>query len=113
MPPTKDKPEIPPHTKWGIRVTAVIILLLMAMIIKNCMGSFIYGVLTEQEQQNEYYEIGYSQGVRSAQGLEKTPEPEIENPLLRKFYHKGYREGWDSVNARKKMDSGEPEKLNQ
>ena len=50
----KEKPEIPLHTKWGIRVTAVIILLITAMIIKNCMGSFRYGISTEQEMQKQY-----------------------------------------------------------
>jgi len=97
----KEKPAIPPHTKWGIRVTAVIILLITVMIIKNCMGSFMYGVSTEQEQQKEYYELGYSHGVQKAQGLKQAQEPETENLLLRKLYRKGYRDGWDSVQASK------------
>jgi hypothetical protein len=113
MEPSKEKPEIPLHTKWGIRVTAVIILILTVMIIKNCMGSFIYGVLTEQEQQNQYYEIGYSHGVRRAQGLEQAPEAKTENPLLRKLYHKGYRDGWDSVQASKKKTPDETPKTRQ
>lgn len=94
---TQKKPEIPPHTKWGIRVTTVIILLITVMIIKNCIGSFMYGVSTEQEQQNQYYELGYSHGMQKAQGKEKTAEPETENLLLKKLYRKGYRDGWDSV----------------
>lgn len=93
----EEKPEIPLHTKWGIRVTVVVILLITVMIIKNCMGSFISGVSTEQQKQNEYYELGYSHGAQKAQGLEQAPEPETENLLLRKLYRKGYRNGWDSV----------------
>ena len=100
---TQEKPEIPLHTKWGIRVTAVIILLITVMLIKNCMGSFMYGVSTEQELQKEYYELGYSHGMLKAQGLEKPPEPETENLLLRKLYLKGYRDGWDSVQPAKKQ----------
>jgi hypothetical protein len=103
--PTEKKPEIPQHTKWGIRGTAVIILLLTAMIIKNCMGSFMYGVSTEQELQKQYYEIGYSHGIQKAQGLEKPAEPETENLLLRKLYRKGYRDGWDSVQPAKKTQT--------
>jgi len=99
---TQEKPGIPPHTKWGIRGTAVILLLLTAMIIKNCMGSFMYGISTEQELQKQYYEIGYSHGIQKAQGMDKPAEPETENLLLRKLYRKGYRDGWDSAQPAKK-----------
>jgi hypothetical protein len=95
----QEKPEIPLHTKWGIRITAIIILILTALIIKNCLGSFMYGVATEQELQKQYYELGYSQGKRKAQGLERDAEPGTDNLLLRKLYHKGYRDGWDSAKA--------------
>lgn len=108
MPSMKEKPEIPLHTKWGIRVTTVVILLITVMILKNCIGSFMYGVSTEPEQQKQYYELGYSHGIRKAQGLEQSPEPETENLLLRKLYRKGYRDGWDSVQSnRKAMEPGE------
>jgi len=100
----KEKPEIPRHTKWGIRVTTVIIVIIIVLIIKNCMGSFMYGVSTEQELQKQYYELGYSHGAGKAQGLERSPEPETENLLLRKLYRKGYREGWDSIRKGKKRE---------
>ena len=102
---TQEKPGIPPHTKWGIRGTVVILLLLTAMIIKNCMGSFMYGISTEQEQQKQYYEIGYSHGIQKAQGLDKPAEPETENLLLKKLYRKGYRDGWDSAQPAKKAQT--------
>ena len=102
---TQEKPGIPPHTKWGIRGTAVIILLLTVMLIKNCIGSFMYGVSTEQELQKQYYEIGYSHGMQKAQGMEKATEPETENLLLKKLYRKGYRDGWDSVQPAKKVQT--------
>lgn len=99
MVPGKDKPEIPLHTKWGIRITALIILVLTVTIIKNCMGSFRYGISTDLEQQKQYYELGYSHGVQKAQGLEPLSPPESSNLLLRKLYRKGYRDGWDSVRS--------------
>ena len=101
----QEKPGIPPHTKWGIRGTAVILLLLTAMIIKNCMGSCMYGISTEQELQKQYYEIGYSHGIQKAQGMDKPAEPETENLLLRKLYRKGYRDGWDNVQPAKKAQT--------
>jgi hypothetical protein len=90
-----EKPEIPLHTKWGIRVTAIIILFLSVLIIKNCMGSIRYGVSTEQELQKQFYDLGYSHGIQKARGLPETEKPETENLLLKKLYKKGYREGWD------------------
>ena len=98
----KIKPNIPPHTKWGIRVTVIIILLITATIFRNCIGSFKYGVSTQQEQQKTYYDLGYSHGRQKAQGLKQMPEPETDNLLLRKLYRKGFRDGWDSFQAEKK-----------
>lgn len=98
---SEKKPEIPLHTKWGIRVTAVIILLITVTIVRNCIGSFMYGVSTEQVQQKEFYELGYSHGIQKAKGLKQAPEPQTENLLLRKLYRKGYRDGWDSIQAGK------------
>ena len=100
-----EKPEIPPHTKWGIRVTTVIIILLTAMIIKNCFGSFIYGVSTKQDQQKQYYEIGHQHGIQKAQGTDNFAEPVTDNPLLRKLYLKGFRDGWDSFQQIKKVQT--------
>ena len=96
------KPEIPSHTKWGIRVTTVIIILISIMIIKNCVGSVFYGVTTKQELQIQYYELGYSHGVQKARGLEIPPDPEIDNLLLKKEFSKGFRNGWDSVQTKRK-----------
>lgn len=99
--PTGKKPEIPLHTKWGIRITAVIILLITVTIVRNCIGSFRYGISTEEVLLKEYYELGYSHGVQKAQGLEQSPEPQTDNLLLHKRYQKGYRDGWDSIQAGK------------
>ncbi|MFC1837555.1 hypothetical protein ACFLYW_02615 [Thermodesulfobacteriota bacterium] len=92
----QEKPEIPLHTKWGIRVTAVILLFLTVLIIKNCTESVKYGVSTEQEQQKQFYDLGYSHGRQKAAGMPKTDEPETDNLLLKKMYRKGYRDGWDN-----------------
>ena len=107
----QNTPEIPLHTKWGIRITAVIILLLTALIVKNCLGSFRYGVATEEKLQKQYYDLGYSHGRQKAQGLEKEAEPETDNLLLRKLYRKGYRDGWDSIKPDGEMPdtTGPPE----
>ena len=99
----EEKPKIPPHTKWGIRITVIIILLITLTVFKNCIGSFKYGISTEQEQQKIYYDLGYSHGRQKAQGLEQMQEPQTENLLLRKLYRKGFRDGWDSAQSGTKM----------
>ena len=110
----QEKPEIPRHTKWGIRITTVIILLIIVMIIKNCVGSFMYGTSTEEKLQNEFYELGYSHGQQKAKGMEKPAEPETENLLLKKLYRKGYRDGWDSFQqVKKKQTESEHPKTDQ
>jgi hypothetical protein len=65
----------------------------------------MYGVSTEQEQQNLYYELGYSHGMQKAKGMEKSAEPDTENLLLKKRYRKGYRDGWDSVQPGKESQT--------
>ncbi len=78
------------------------------------MGSFMYGVSTEQELQKQYYELGYTHGTQKVQGMKKPTEPETENLLLRKLYRKGYRDGWDSIQpAKKTQNSSEPPKTSQ
>ena len=74
----------------------------------------MYGVSTEQELQKQYYELGYSNGLQKAQGLELPPAPETENLLLRKLYRKGYRDGWDSAQSNKKaIAPADPPKTDQ
>ena len=107
----KKKPEIPSHTKWGIRVTTVIIILISVMIIKNCVGSVFYGVSTKKEMQVQYYKLGYSHGIQKARGLDVPLEPEIDNLLLKKNYRKGYRNGWDSVQAAEQKAAAESSKI--
>ena len=65
----------------------------------------MYGVSTEQEQQKQYYEIGYSHGRQKAQGMDKPAELETENLLLKKLYRKGYRDGWDNAQPAKKAQT--------
>lgn len=94
--------DIPPHTKWGIRISGIIILLISILVIKNCVGSIRYGISTDQAMQKQFYDLGYSHGMQRAQGHEKQPAPETGNLLLQKRYRQGFRDGWDSAQRDKK-----------
>lgn len=90
--------DIPLYTKIGARVTAVIIIILTVVILKNCVGSIIYGTNTDQKTVGHYYTLGYEDGAERARSKTNaaTP-PDIDNPLLKKSYQRGFRAGWDAV----------------
>lgn len=89
--------KIPVYTKVGIRVTIVLMLILASLMLKNCVSSFIYGANTENEAIEYYYNQGFSAGVDQTKRPAAGNELQINNPLLQKAYHKGFREGRDSL----------------
>lgn len=88
--------KLPLYTRIGARVTAIIILALTILIIKNCVGSIQYGISTTDNDIKYYYNLGYSAGTNQTESQKQFTEPVINNPLLQKTYHKGFRDGWDS-----------------
>lgn len=109
---TEDK-KIPLYTKIGARVTAVIIIILSVVILKNCVSSIIYGTSTDKSAIEYYYTLGYEDGTERARSKTTTAFPDIENPLLKKAYQRGFRAGWDSVKTEippPGTGKGDPEK---
>ncbi len=92
----KEKNEIPLYTKIGTQVTTLIIIILGFFLIKNCVGSFIYGPQTSQQQLAYFYRLGYETGISKNE-----KNRQIDNPLLLKTYRKGYRDGRDKANQAK------------
>lgn len=91
----KKEKGIPFYTKVGWVVAWVTMLIIVAMIVRNCVGSVIYGRITGQETAEQYHDIGVADGLAGTPA--KMSEPVFENPVLRKAYNKGYREGMDAV----------------
>ena len=89
--------DIPRYTKIGIRITALLMLLMIIMMTKNCVDSLQYSSSTDNKTIEYYYRIGYAEGVRNTQGKKDLWEPDLHNPLLKKSYHKGFRDGWDAA----------------
>ena len=88
--------EIPLYTKIGVRVTMILLLFLGAMLIKNCVGSFFYAS-TDEVTLDQYYQQGFQAGrKKAAEGLQEI-ELEFASPLHKKYFHKGYRAGWDTA----------------
>ena len=100
---TKDD-KIPLYTSVGIKVTAILLLILGLMILKNCVSSIIYGTATDDRTIQQYYEMGYIAGEKQARKEATEQKPQIDNPLLNKAYHRGFREGWDAQQPHKTLE---------
>lgn len=87
------KTEIPLYTKIGWGLAWVFMLGFGAMILRNCATSVIYGLKTDKQTVDSYYQAGVNDGS-SGQGENLRGEAE-ENSILRKAYVKGYRDGVD------------------
>ncbi|MEW6221113.1 MAG: hypothetical protein AB1634_16485 [Thermodesulfobacteriota bacterium] len=92
-----DTTEIPAYTKWGARLTTLVMLLLAFFLLKNCAVSLVYGPATEEAALEQYRQMGRQAGERQAAGEPPAAEPEVANPLLRKAYQGGFREGYDAA----------------
>lgn len=89
--------RIPLYTKIGIRVTIVLMVILAFMLLKNCIGSLHYGTTTSQDEIQHYYDKGYRDGNEQAAGPADHHDPVLDNPLLKKAYRQGFRNGWDAT----------------
>ena len=63
------------------------------MILKNCVASVKYGRQTEMTTVDSYYQVGIRDGQLDKEFY--LPDEAMKNPVLRKSYNKGYREGLD------------------
>jgi hypothetical protein len=94
MDENKEK-SVPRHTKVGWVAAWLVMLVLLAMILRNCATAIIYGSSTEKAA------VAYSQARGEKAGkadLAAAPQArELANPVLRKAYNKGYRDGLDAA----------------
>lgn len=91
------KTDIPLYTKVGIRVTAVLMLLIAFFLIRNCTSSVYYGSATSPLAIREAYDLGVQQGKDQALGNRPKHPYAEQNPILKKAYQKGFRTGWDGA----------------
>ncbi len=95
-----EKVSVPLYAKIGLGVTWLLMLSLAAMILRNCATSVIYGLQTDRQTADSYYQEGVHDGsLGQGQNLRGQAE---ENSVLRKAYIKGYRDGIDRGQKQKK-----------
>ena len=89
----KKKP-IPFYTKVGSVAAIILMAIILSMMLRNCAQSVKYGTQTEVSISDSYYQLGIQDG-QADKGF-SLPADVMENPVLRKAYNKGYREGIDN-----------------
>ena len=84
---------VPLYARIGWVVAWGVMAVIVAMILRNCAASVYYGTRTTREEVKRYYELGRGDGLGGgrARGLD------LDNPVLRKSYNKGYRDGLDAA----------------
>lgn len=102
----KTKP-IPSYSKVGWVVVWIVMVFLVAMISRNCVLSVKYGRQTEMGLVDSTYQAGLEDGKVDKEF--SLPADVTANPVLRKAYTRGYREGinnrWLSE-QKKKLSQG-------
>lgn len=84
---------VPFYAKAGWVAAWLLVLIFLAMISRNCVSSVIYGKNTAPLVVETYYQQGIIDGSKG--GADTMPVEAKENPVLRKAYSKGYRQGID------------------
>jgi len=84
---------VPFYTKVGWIAAWIVMVILSAMILKNCVSSVKYGSQTEQQTVDTYYQLGMKDATLGNEFY--LPADVMSNPVLRKAYNKGYREAMD------------------
>lgn len=90
---------IPFYTKAGSVVSLILMAILITMMLRNCVNSVEYGSRTGKGAADSSYQLGIQDGLNDHPF--SLSEEAGENPVLRKSYTKGYRDGVDQRGADK------------
>ena len=87
--------KTPLHTRFGLRLLQVLLIVFALVLVRRCVDIYHDNKVSSEQVRVEYFEKGYASGMKKAQGLPETPEPQFKNYALKKTYRDGYRQGWD------------------
>ena len=85
--------EVPLTAKIGWVVTWILMVVILAMLGRNLIGSFIFGIGTDKRNIDSYYDVGLSDAKEGEES--RLLSLKLENPLYKKAYKKGFRIGLD------------------
>ena len=91
----QQKEKIPFHTRFGLRLLQILLVVFALLLIKRCVDIYHDNRMTDQHIKMEYFDKGYANGMKKAEGLPVNPEPQFKNYTLKKAYRDGFRRGWD------------------
>jgi hypothetical protein len=80
--------------KYGLRFLQILIILVAYFLVRNC-ALTLFNDMPAEYIQNKYHEMGYEAGKNKALGHSPVAEPIFPDPLLKKKYRDGFRNGWD------------------
>jgi hypothetical protein len=86
--------EISVPRKHSLRLLQVLIILVAFFLVRNCIFTLGSDIPSEVLQR-QYFEMGYKAGMTKALGSYPAAEPTFSDPLLKKKYRDGFRNGWD------------------
>jgi len=91
----QENKKIPYHTRFGLRLLQVLIIVLAMVLVKQCVTIYNENKTADRQTTGEYFEKGFASGMKKSMGLQEYPEPQFKNYALKKAYREGYRQGWD------------------
>lgn len=91
----EEEPKIPFHTRLGLRLLQVLLIVLALLLVKRCVNIYHDNKLSNEQLNLEYFDKGLVNGMNKAQGGNAAPEPQFSSYALKKAYRDGYRQGWD------------------
>jgi len=93
--------KIPTYTKLGLVAVWAALLFIVALTVKNCANTIYYGNKTPRPTVEHYYRLGEENG-RQGHGEIPPANSNLDNPILRKAYNQGYRNGLDQYQREQK-----------
>ena len=91
------KNKLPVHTRLGGFFCRGILIILALFMLKNCVSAVYFGRKTSNQEMARSYAAGYARGSEDGEYIGDQPEKNTrENPLVRKSYLQGFRDGRDS-----------------
>ncbi len=99
--------KLPLHTRIGTYATAVILIIVCLLMLRNCVIAVRSGARTSEGEIAQSYQTGFEEGLKGSRNRAEQRTVNISNPLLLKMYRKGFRDGSDLKRTTMKKEKNE------